>query len=65
MSIKLAPWFGNMYQIWSPQKKMREQYIGESKEDDPRVRFLREPEKMQYTIDPSRALDILGEEEAA
>ena len=64
MTIKLAPWFGNMYQIWSPNKNQREHYIGETKEDDPRIRFLREPEKTQSIIDPTEALDRLGEEAA-
>lgn len=62
-SIKIAPWFGGMYTLWSPPKQNREQHIGTTKEEDPRIKVLAEPEDDVKTITNSAAIvELMGAE---
>lgn len=61
-SMKINPWYGNMFTLWSPPRNQKVQELGKTKEDDPRVFVLAEPEKEQTAaIDAAVVVDKLGE----
>lgn len=61
-SMKINPWYGNMFTLWSPPRNRKLEELGETKEDDHRIDILREPEEENATVvDSAAVVSQLGE----